>query len=96
MGVIQEELDLMVETELVPKNQVKAVFGRLRPTSDLPDALKNVDRVTEVVPENPKIKANVFEKMDALTPAYVSLATNASGLRAIDCAAKVKIIPSVF
>ncbi len=93
MQIVQENIDLMVETELIPKNKAKEVLARLHPTANLATALKDVDHVTEAVPENPKIKADMFEKMDALAPAYVSLATNASGIRAAVCASKVKNHP---
>ncbi len=93
MQSAREDLDLMVETELISANVAKAALSRMRPTTNLADALSGADHVVEAAPEDLRLKQELFVKLDGLCPAYVSLASNSSGFRADDCAAQAKNHP---
>lgn len=84
------DFDLMVETELISASTAKAALGRMRPATDLADAVSGADHVVEAAPEDLSLKQALFAKLDELCPASVSLASNSSGFRADDIAAQVK------
>lgn len=89
----REDLDLMEEAELVSPGEAKAALDRVQTTTELPDAVAGADHVVEAVPEDLRLKQGLFAELDELCEAHVSLASNASGLRADDCAARAKNHP---
>lgn len=93
MHSVHEDLDLMVETELISVDVAKETLVLMRTTTELADAVLGVDHVVEAAPENLPLKQKLFAELDELCPAYVSLATNSSSLRADDCAAQAKNHP---
>ncbi|HEX9897067.1 MAG TPA: 3-hydroxyacyl-CoA dehydrogenase family protein [Dehalococcoidales bacterium] len=82
----KEALDLMVETELITKQDADAAYKRLHPTNDIEEAAKDADFVLESVSELLSLKQEVFAKLDKICPPPVILATNTSGLRVTDIA----------
>ena len=88
-----EDLDLMVEAELISADVARAALGRMQTTTDMEGAIADAGHVVEAVPEDLSLKQRIFAKLDELCPAHVSLATNASGLRADDCAARASRHP---
>ena len=90
MEQAREALDLMVETELITGDEGRAAHARLRPTTDIVDAVKGADFVHESVLELLKLKQEVFSKLDEICPPPVILATNTSGLRVTDIASVTK------
>jgi len=85
-----EALDLMVETELISGGEAKAAYSRIRPTTDLADAASGCDYVVESVLELLPLKQEIFAKLDELCPPPAILATNTSGLRVTDIAARAR------
>jgi 3-hydroxybutyryl-CoA dehydrogenase len=65
--------------------QAEAAVKRIRTTIDAADAGKNADFVSESVPEDPKIKGEVFARFNAVCPQHTIFTTNTSSL-----------IPSMF
>lgn len=57
-----------------------AALGRIRTTTDLAEATADADLVIEAVPENPKIKTDVWTEVGRLAPAKTIFATNSSTL----------------
>lgn len=90
MEQAQEDLDLMVETQLVTSNEAKAAYDRLRPTTDLVEAVSGADYVIESVPELLSLKQEIFARLDELCPPPAILATNTSALLVTDIASAVK------
>ncbi len=86
----KEILDLMVKTRLITRAVANATYKRLRPTTDIADAVKGADMAVESVTENLALKQEIFVKLDALCPPPIILATDTSGLRVTDVVAKVK------
>lgn len=76
----KEVLDLMVETNLITKQNADASYKRLHPTNDLQEAAKDADFVHESVSELLTLKQEIFGKLDKICPPNVILATNTSGL----------------
>ena len=63
----------------------EAAFKRVRTFTDPQEAGKNVDFVSESVPEDPKLKGQIFAQFNAICPAHAIFTTNTSSL-----------IPSMF
>ena len=57
-----------------------AIRARLYYTQDLEEACAGADLVSENVPEDPQIKAQVFAQLHALAPAHTIFSTNSSSL----------------
>lgn len=85
-----EDLDLMVETQLLTAEEAKATIDRLRPTTDLVDAASGADYVIESVLELLSLKHEIFAKLDEICPPPAILATNTSGLMVTDIASVAK------
>jgi 3-hydroxybutyryl-CoA dehydrogenase len=58
--------------------------------TDLQDALSSADFVIEAVPEDARLKAELFEKCDALAPPHAILASNTSSLPISEMAVALK------
>jgi 3-hydroxybutyryl-CoA dehydrogenase len=63
----------------------EATFKRIRTFTDPEAAGKNADFVSESVPEDPKLKGQIFAQFNAICPAHAIFTTNTSSL-----------IPSMF
>ncbi len=64
--------------------------GLLSCSEAMEDALSHASMVIEAVYENLELKQDLFQKMDRLLPVEVPIASNTSGLRITDIAAKVE------
>ncbi|MCL5961333.1 MAG: 3-hydroxyacyl-CoA dehydrogenase family protein [Chloroflexi bacterium] len=80
LATVQSSLGRLVKSGKLNEDQVEAILGRIRPTTDLAEALRDADVVIEAVPEILDLKKKVFAEIDALCPARTILATNTSGL----------------
>jgi 3-hydroxybutyryl-CoA dehydrogenase len=65
--------------------QAEAALKRIITTADAADAGKHADFVSESVPEDPRLKGEVFAKFNAVCPPHAIFTTNTSSL-----------IPSMF
>jgi len=86
MAQISEALDLMVETELITAEDARTAYGRVRPTTDMADAVSGASFVHESVLELLELKKEVFTRLDEICPPTTVLATNTSGFRVTDIA----------
>jgi len=85
-----EALDLMAETELITRDEAKAAYDRLRPTTDMVDAATGADFVHESVLEVMAVKKETFAKLDEICPPTTILATNTSSLSVTEIASATK------
>ena len=90
MELVKEDLNLMVEVELLSQAEADATHQRIRPSTDIVDAAKDADYVVEAVLEVLPLKQEIFAKLDEICPPTTILATNTSGLKVTDIAAKAK------
>lgn len=59
---------------------IKKTRDRISYTTDLSEAIKNADLLSESVPEDPKIKMEFYEKVSKLAPEKTIFTTNSSTL----------------
>ncbi len=67
-----------VEKGKLLRSDMEAALDRVRITTDLVDALRQVDFVIEVVFEDLEVKRGIFRELDQLAPAEAVLASNSS------------------
>ncbi|MFH1985291.1 MAG: 3-hydroxyacyl-CoA dehydrogenase [Pseudomonadota bacterium] len=77
--------DVLVHKKRLPPELKAAVIGRIEFTDNAGEAAREVDVVTESVPEDPVLKGAIFRKFHALCPERTIFTTNTSML-----------IPSLF
>jgi 3-hydroxybutyryl-CoA dehydrogenase len=86
----RQDLDLMVETELIPRAEARAAYQRLHFTTDLTEAASGADYVVESVLEVLSLKHQIFARLDELCPPPAILAINTSGFLVTDIASVTK------
>lgn len=69
----------MVKGGALSQAQVKAVMGRIHPTTD-PSKASKADLLSESVPEDPKLKGSVFAQFNVLCPERTIFTTNTSSM----------------
>ena len=72
-----------------------AARERLRLVKNLDDAVKGADLVIEAVPEDIKLKTEIFQRLDQVAKPDAILATNTSSLSITEMAAVTKRAPNV-
>ena len=77
---VASSLIFLEENNLLRAGEADAALKRIRPTTDLAEAVAHADYVQESIPDNYEIKKQVFQELDAQTPHHAILASSASGL----------------
>ena len=80
LGYIGVILPDLAAHDLLAGAEPSVVMARLRPVTDLADALADVDYVQENTPERLDVKLQVFQDLDRLAPAKAILASSTSAL----------------
>ena len=79
-----------VEKGKLTQAQVEDILSRLVGTTDMKKAVEGVEMVVEAVFEKFELKRDIFQKLDALCPPSVILASNTSTLSITNLAAATK------
>ncbi|MFZ4437178.1 MAG: 3-hydroxyacyl-CoA dehydrogenase family protein [Syntrophales bacterium] len=77
---IRKSLARRVEKGKLEQDQMDAILGRLRTSTNLAEAVKDADFVIEAVPENLELKKKIFAELDRVCKPEAILATNTSVL----------------
>ncbi|HHV72626.1 MAG TPA: 3-hydroxyacyl-CoA dehydrogenase family protein [Clostridia bacterium] len=77
---INQALKLLVETNLVPQEEVELILERIKGVKDLEEACEGVDFLVESAAEDLSVKKELFQKFSRFCPQHAILATNTSGL----------------
>src|SRR5689334_7928783 len=80
LGIIAGLLPDLQEHDLLERQSPDAILSRIRPTSDLADAVCGVAHVQENTPERVEVKREVFASLDELAPRDAVLASSTSGI----------------
>jgi enoyl-CoA hydratase/3-hydroxyacyl-CoA dehydrogenase len=78
---IESNLKKMIEKGRISEDSARSALKNLSYTSDMGEALKEVQLVIEAVPEKLEIKKSVLEAADKLAPATSVFASNTSNIR---------------
>jgi len=77
---IRGELGLLVDKELMDKQDVEAIMSRISTELSIAKAVKDVDFVIESVVEDLEVKKKVFKEVDENAPSHAIIGTNTSTL----------------
>lgn len=80
MKMISESLARFVKRGTLSEEESRKVLGRIHPTLDLDEAVKNADLVIEAVTENPALKKALLMDVGKLTPSTAIIASNTSSI----------------
>lgn len=80
LQAIAHNLERQVKKERITTAQKEEALGRIAFSADLEAAVAHVQLVIEAVPENPDLKAQVFERLDRAAPPAAILASNTSSI----------------
>jgi len=92
---IKWSLGKFAEKGRISEEDSKKALGRIKTTISLKEATKDVDFVIEAIPENLKLKQQVFKEIDGYAPSHAILATNTSALPITEIAAATKRLEKV-
>ncbi|MEM1598328.1 MAG: 3-hydroxyacyl-CoA dehydrogenase [Pyrobaculum sp.] len=88
LGRVRWSLEKLREKGRV--SNVEEVIARIRPTLNFEEAARGSDLAIEAVPEDIRIKKEVFARLDAYMPSHAILATNTSSLPITEIAEATK------
>jgi enoyl-CoA hydratase/3-hydroxyacyl-CoA dehydrogenase len=80
MDRIRSDVMTGIEKGKMGMSEAEGLMSRLKATTDLEGAVKDVDLVIEAIFENMEVKKEVFGKIDANAPAHTVIASNTSSL----------------
>ena len=80
LQLVKSNLRTLADCGRVSPQEIPAVLDRIRPGTDLADAVREADFVLEAVAEIPEVKKKVFAQLEAACRQDVVLASNTSGL----------------
>ena len=80
MTMIRDSLERFAARAQVNREDIPRILGRIKPTTDLAQAVSEAEFVIEAVPESEKLKLDAFRSVDELAPADAYLASNTSSI----------------
>ncbi|MDA1000364.1 MAG: 3-hydroxyacyl-CoA dehydrogenase family protein [bacterium] len=89
MADVAKGIGLFVEAELLSRGEADAALARVRPVTDLEDAVQGADYIAETLIDDLAVKQEAFCRIDAAAPAHAIIASGTSGLRITEIAARV-------
>lgn len=89
-NIIKENMQKGVERGKIKPEDKEAALSRINCFTDLEGAAQGVDLVIEAVPEDMKLKQDVFAKLDEYCPSHTILATNTSTMSITEIAAATR------
>ena len=84
---VKSNLSLLLQKP-AGSDEIEKVIGRIKPTTDLAQAVANATIIIESVAEDLKTKQDLFKKLDEMCPRETILATNTSVISITEIAAK--------
>jgi len=84
MNRIKSNLRRLVENGLEDETAIDGIMSRITLTTKLQDAVADAEFVTECIPEDLKLKVELFSLLESMAPPHAILASNTSMLRISD------------
>lgn len=100
MDKIAADLAVLTEKDILTKEEVEGIFGRIALTEDLEEAVKDADFVIECIPENMELKQDLFKSLEPLCRKDTIFATNTSVMSITEisekCTEKSRVVGTHF
>jgi len=80
MEKIKWSLDKLVSKEKISQTEAEQIFSRIKPITDLKQAVQGADLIVEAVPEIMELKKKVYAELDAVADKDTIFASNTSTL----------------
>jgi 3-hydroxybutyryl-CoA dehydrogenase len=90
MNAIKTSLSRLVKKEKLTPAEADSTIARIKVTTDLKEAVMDVDVVIEAVPEIMSLKVETYQTMDEVCPQNVIFASNTSGLSITELVSSTK------
>jgi len=90
MKMIRDSLQRFVKKGSMSEQELGQILGRIHPTLDLKEAVRDADLVIEAVTENPPLKKSVLAEADNFAPANAIIASNTSSISITEIGAATK------
>ncbi len=87
---IRDNLEILAENAVIVWGSVDEVLSHIKVTSDIEEAVRDADFITEAVSENVEVKRDIFNRLDTFCPRHTILASNTSSLSLKDFAAGIR------
>ena len=89
IGVIEKNMARQVKKGQLSEDEMRAALGRIATATEL-EAAAESQLVIEAVTENPKVKFEVFRKLDSVCPPETVLASNTSSIALTEIAGQTQ------
>ena len=87
---IRDDLDLLVKMKVASTDEADAALSRITPTTDLSEAVRTADFISECVTETMKVKIPVLAEVEKSCPKHAIISSNTSSIRLRDLAEGLK------
>lgn len=86
---IKENLKVLKEKNVVTDEEIQGIFSRIKTTEDFEEAVKDADFIIECIPENMKLKQDLFVNIEKYCKETAILATNTSVMSITEIFSKI-------
>ena len=86
---IKNDLEIFTSRGHMTQSDAQVVASRIKCTTDLNEAVSEVDFITEAIPENLELKRKIFADMEKYCSEETVITSNTSGLKITDIASKM-------
>lgn len=90
MGMIKDSLQRFLKKGALTEDEVNETMRRIHTTLDLRESVEKADLIIEAVPENLRLKREVFAEVDKYAPADAIIASNTSSISITELASATR------
>ena len=90
LNTIEQNLQKGIERGKVKPEEKETALSRIKLATRIQDAVKEADLVIEAVPENLKLKQDVFSEVEKYCPAHAIIASNTSSMSVTEIGSAVR------
>jgi 3-hydroxybutyryl-CoA dehydrogenase len=87
---IKQSMGKALERGKITKDEYEGSLSRIKTTTSLKEAVKDIDLVIECVPENMELKKALFREVEMLCPQHAIISSNTSSLSITSLASALK------
>ena len=89
MAMIKDSLQRFLKKSVITEDQVKETLERIHPTLNLKEAVADADLIIEAIPENLKLKRDLFSEINQASKPDAIFASNTSSISITELASSI-------